>query len=88
MPLTTLLGKFSTGCKTAPGCMVCGWLVTAGPREDGKTGTMTGEVLEGLRDPPMMLSMEKGDRCTGELDFWTGDAACTPAEPRLELSWG
>lgn len=82
------MGKFSTGCKAAPGWTLCGWPAAAGPREDGMTGTTTGEVLEGLSDPPMILSMEKGDRCTGELDFCAGAAACTLAEPRLELSCG
>lgn len=83
-PFTTLLGKFSTGCRTA-----VGWPAAAGPKEEGKAGTTTGEVLEGLREPPMILSMEKGDRCTGELDFCTGaEAACAPAAARLEPSCG
>ncbi|TNN61257.1 hypothetical protein EYF80_028552 [Liparis tanakae] len=88
VPLT-LLGKFSTGCKTAPGWTLCGRPAPGGPKEDGNTGITAGEVLEGLSDPPMILSMEKGDRCTGEPeDFCTGAAACALAEPRLELSWG
>lgn len=81
-PLTTLLGKFSTGCRTA-----AGWPAAVGPKEEAKAGTTTGGVLEGLREPPMILSMEKGERCTGELDFCTG-AACAPAAARLELSCG
>lgn len=68
--------------------MLCGWLADGSPKEDDKTGTTTGEVLEGLNEPPMILSMENGDLCSGELGFCTGEPVCTLAEPRLELSWG
>ena len=53
MPPTTLeAGRkwWSGGWSAAPGI----------PRDE--TGTTTGEVREGLSDPPMMLSMEKGAR--------------------------
>lgn len=75
MPLTALLNPVPSGT-------LCGWFEAGSPKEGGSTGTTTGGVLEGLREPPIMLSMEKGERCAGEL------ALCTGATARPGLSWG
>ena len=36
----------------------------------------------------MILSMEKGERCAGELDLCAGAAACAPAGAKEEPSCG